>query len=591
MTMVLERTRTRRLLAVALAAFIALTSAPAVEALGRMVPVIVEARDAKTAADLTETYFGEVDQALPIVGAVSAKVPENFIDDIAARAIVVADRPMKLTSSSYGEGLVSAYPAEIGAANLWQRDVTGKGVTVAMIDTGVSNVPDLAGSVVAEANFSRERGYADRYGHGTFQAGLIVGNGASSDGRYVGVAPDARLFSVKVANAAGETSLSQVLAGIQLVDTARDRFDIRVALLALSSGSPLPPELDPLTRALRVLWAHNVVVVVPAGNDGPGEETITSPGEDPVLITTGSVDDHATNDVSDDTVSDFSSRGPTRWGDLKPDFAAPGAHLVSLRAPGSTVDAENPSARVEDAYFKGSGTSMAAAVTAGAAALLLQAHPDYTPDHVKAVLQGTATELDADPLAVGSGVIDVADAVDVSTEDLDLPDVPEVDDENVHGKAKDFLWTHDEDGVWRWVARSWAARSWDARSWDARSWADKDWDKLETNARSWAARSWDARSWDARSWDARSWAARSWAARSWAARTWAARSWAARSWSDADWEARSWAARSWAARSWSARSWSARTWSARSWSDVQWSARSWSARTWSSRSWSAQRWA
>jgi serine protease AprX len=450
---------------------------------------------------------------------------------------------------------------------------------VALVDTGVAAVPDLADRVIATANFSDETSHEDTYGHGTFQAGLIAGDGSSSGGAYTGVAPEADLLSVKVAGADGSTSLGQVLAGVQLVDSAADRFNVRVLLLAVDSESPLPPDLDPLSWALRTVWSHGVVVVVPAGNNGGEPGSIAAPGEDPWLLTAGSVDDQGTPDVSDDTVAHSTGTGPTRWGDEKPEIAAPGEHLVSVRAPGSTVDAQNPGAVVGDDYFRGSGTSMSAAVTAGAAALLVQARPELSPDEVKMLFQATAQPIpDGDAASIGAGVVDAAAAVAFDGELPDLPSLPDL------GEAEEpftppglrYDWRRDEDGVWRWdsdkanVSSGQDQARGDAE-WNARRWADVEW----------AARRWAQADWAARQWAARQWAARQWAARRWAARQWSARQWNARQWSMDEWNARQWSARQWSADEWEARQWSARQWSARQWSARQWSARQWSARQWS----------
>lgn len=606
-----------------LMALVALMSAasPAAAATEQLISLIVSGRDAVSTAVLTESVGGRVEQVLPIIDGVVAEVPASRVGELSRMAQVVPDRAMRLQNESYGAELANTYPREVGADQMWASGNTGEGVTVAVIDTGVADVPDLRGNVIAAANLTEERTFVDTYGHGTFQAGLIAGNGASSDGARRGVAPGADLLSVKVADATGQTSLGQVLTAVQLVDSAADRFNVRVALLALDSGSPLPPEIDPLSRALRALWSHGVVVVVPAGNGGPAEGTIASPGNDPVLLTVGSVNDQGTPSVSDDTVSEFSARGPTFWDDEKPDLAAPGEHLVSLRAPGSTVDAENPNARMGDAYFKGSGTSMAAAVTAGAAALLLAERPELSPDDVKALMMATATPVPAgDATTTGAGVPSLIDAAG-ATELPELPDAPDMGPPTAPFTPPGlrFGWYPSEDGVhlWSpqrvaarsWAARSWAdavwenawgARSWAGRSWAGRSWADDEWSDLQDEAAEWFARSWAGRSWAARQWAGRSWAARSWTgsgysaddwmARQWAARSWTARSWTARSWTGEAWEARSWTGRSWAGRSWTEDEWAARQWAARSWSARSWSARSWSGRSWSARSWSGRSW-
>jgi len=604
----------RALAAFVVALALAVSSMPAAQALGRMVSVIVEASSAKEAADLTQGAHGTVNNYLPIVNGVEARVPSSRLADLSTRALVFPDRAMHLQGNNYGGNLVSAYPTEVGAQSLWHGQNAGAGVTVALVDTGIADVPDLADHVVARANFTKETSFLDTFGHGTFEAGLVAGDGTSSGGRYVGVAPDANLMSVKVADSSGSTSLGQVLAGIQLVDFSAQRFNVRVLLLPLDSASPFPPEIDPLSRALRTAWAHGVVVVVPAGNDGPGASTIASPGNDPVLLTAGSVNDMGTSDVSDDQVSSFSSRGPTAFGEDKPDVAAPGEHLVSLRAPGSTIDQQNPSAVVEDNYFKGSGTSMSAAVTAGAAALLLSARPGLSPDEVKALLMGSATPvLDGDTESTGAGVVNAAAAVSMDDSDLALHPLPDMGDvmqpfsppglqfewRQVNGQGA-FFWAARQWAARQWAARSWsddefaarqwAARQWAARSWDARQWDGRTWDFMTWQARQWAARSWDARSWAARRWLARAWDARAWDARNWDAQSWLARQWTSRTWDGRTWDGITWDGRTWDARTWDARAWDSRTWDARAWDASGWNSRTWDGRTWDSRSWDSRTW-
>lgn len=532
---------------------------------------------------------------------------------------------------------------------------TGAGVTVALVDTGVADVADLAGRV-RHVNVSGGPA-GDGLGHGTFMAGLIAGDGSSSDGQYVGVAPAARILDVQVAQQDGTTSLTQVLAGLQAVANAAvsDRT-IKVVSLALSTGSPMPPKSDPLARALDTLWARGLTVVVAAGNDGPDQGTVTSPGADPTLITVGSVDEHGTSARTDDTVSDFSSRG-TQFGTMKPDLVAPGRSLVSTRAPGSTADVENPQSRVGDAYFTGSGTSMAEAVTAGAAAVLLGTRSALTPDAVKTLLVRDAYDTVGltKALGAGAGGLDLGAAVDdapsVSLRHSSRSGSAKADD--AYGPAAEDAeawaafqqaWTAGDleavSAAWvllspqtrKWaatafaqalvtqdpgmdadeyaaltaLARSWATQDWDARSWAndsfvarswaARSWAARSWAIDDWAARSWADSSFTARSWAQQDWSARSWAdaqftARSWAARSWAARSWAEDTWTARSWAQVDWLAFAWTARSWAARSWASDAWEARSWSARSWSARSWADFSWTARSWAVGTWTARAWA
>ncbi len=255
--------------------------------------------------------------------------------------------------------------------------------------------------------------WLDSYGHGTFVAGLIAGNGASSNGAYTGEAPGAGLVSVKVAGASGQTDLATVIVGVGW--TIANQSNDNISVLNMSLGY-LPVEstvLDPLDQAVEKAWESGITVVASAGNSGPGNGTVLSPGDDPLVITTGAVDDGAQANPSSDTMTTFSSVGPTNpdgW--FKPDLVTSGRSVVSLRVPGSTIDTANPSARVGSANFVGSGTSFSSAITSGAAALLIAADPSYTPNTVKGTLLGTtAPGPVGDPFVDGHGILNVAAAV------------------------------------------------------------------------------------------------------------------------------------------------------------------------------------
>jgi serine protease AprX len=561
--------------------------------------------------------------ALPIVDGLLARVPADEVGDLSdhpgVRAVTDADRPLKVRAAEQVPGLGWASGAQPLAA---MSDAFGGessppnapniGVAVGVLDTGIAASGDLAGRVVASADLSGEWSFTDSYGHGTFMAGLIAGSGQG--GGPAGVAPGADLVDLKVAGADGATTLGQVLAALQLADAARDRFNLRV--LNISLGAPADdPATAPLTEAVERLWADGITVVAASGNEGGGTE---APGLDPYVLTVGAVD-------AAGVVPAWSSRGTDFAGRAKPDLVAPGVGLVGLRAPGSTIDLANPSARVGERYFRGSGTSMSTAVVAGAAAVVAAAHPDWGPDRVKAALTGTAAPL-GQPAGVrgnagvvprtdgaGAGALDLPAAVGVGTvapANADLfplrtvgraggPRDPEaVDglDWRAGGGGPDGLrWAPagglpgptpgaDDTDAWTahpwlsggWTAASWASKSWAAQQWLARAWAARRWAATGLVPAGWAALQW---SWGGLraaaldgiglggpvDWLARSWAARSWAQRAWSSDDLAARSWAARSWAELAWEARSWAARSWAAIDWTARSWASRRWTAGAW--------------------------
>ncbi|MGH2783693.1 MAG: S8 family peptidase [Actinomycetota bacterium] len=458
-----------------------------------LVPVVATGHDVADAARAVRSVGGRVTSSFPFIGGVAAQVPADRVAELSRIIDVSTDRALHVRSASFASAPDTAFPHEVGAVDAWPQ-TTGRGVGVALVDTGVAPVPDLLDHLVAVADVTPEKNPLDRFGHGTFMAGLLAGDGTSSEGRYTGVAPDASLVSIKVAVSDGSTTLGTVLAGLQLVHGARHMFNIRVVLLAMSAPSTVAPERDPLSRALRKLWDDGIFVVVPAGNDGPGSGTVDSPGNDPMLMTAGAVDDLGTNDVSDDAVVDWTSRGPTTWGAAKPELAAPGAHIVSLRAPGSSIDVQNPAARVGDAYFRGSGTSMSAAITAGVATLVLSSEPELTPDQLKQRLISDATPLPGAPsAAIGAGVVHAS---------VSGPAV-------VPAPGGGTLVTR-KPGVGHWDGPFWDGRIWDGRIWDGRIWDGRIWDGRVWDGRVWDGRVWDGRVWDGRVWDGRVWDGRLW---------------------------------------------------------------------------------
>jgi serine protease AprX len=552
------------LLALSLAAVTSVATLPA-GATGTALPsaqVIVTslAGDASAAAAAVRAAGGRVVASLSLIGGVSAQLPAGTV--LAPSYRVVPNAPLEVAGKGKGvSGAPSTARETVAPGLLAARN--GEGVTVAVVDTGVADVPDLKGRVT-HVDVTGD-GKGDDYGHGTFVAGVVAGDGTSSDGAYAGVAPGAQILDVRVADKNGRTSLSTVLQGLQQV---AKHDDVDVVNLSLASGSPLPYQIDPLSQALEALWRRGVTVVVPSGNEGPDSGTVTAPGTDPVLLTVGGLDESGDAVRGNDVVADWSGRGPAPQGVAKPDLVAPGSHLVSLRAPGSKVDKANPKSRVGDNYFRGSGTSFSTAVTSGAVAILLQDR-DLTPGQVKALVTGTAYKTVAGgPDATGAGGLDVTAALAApAPTDPGTGLAPIPGDPAVWSAFLDALISGD---------RAAAASSWSQLSVEARNWAASSWSSLSPEARNWAASSWSARNWAGPDGTAEEWLARNWAARNWAARNWSARNWAEDEWS----------ARNWAARNWAGEDWEARNWSARNWADSEWAARNWSARNWSARNWS-----
>ena len=292
----------------------------------------------------------------------------------------------------------------VGSTSLQDQGFAGAGTTVAIIDSGIASVPALDGVVVHQENMSAAPDEGDQFGHGTFVAGIVHAT-----------APAAKIVSVKLSGADGSVDVSQVLAALQWVVLNRDRYNIKVVNLSFGNDSKQSWHVSPLNYAVQRAWDAGIVVVVAAGNAGPLNGTVTKPGDDPVAISVGASDDNGTTALGDDTIPDFVSRGPTPDGLAKADLVAPGTHIESLRAPGSTIDTSHPEARVGDAGFRGSGTSFATPIVAGIAAQMLSADASLSPDQVKYGLIQGAQQIDGDATAQGTGSVRAGRALQLAT--------------------------------------------------------------------------------------------------------------------------------------------------------------------------------
>lgn len=430
-----------------------------------------------------------------------------------------------------------------GATSLWQRGITGAGVDVALIDTGVAPVSGLSHSlkvvVGPDLSFdsqSLDLRHLDGYGHGTAMAGIIAGravapgNGrqyASDNTSAYGMAPDARLLSIKVADQNGAVDVSQIIAAIGWVAQYGKSFGLNVRVLNLSLGmdSKQDPRLDPLSWAAEVAWHKGIVVVASAGNSGEEVVGLTSPAYNPTIIAVGASDTRATSRPDDDVVPGWSTPGGGAVAPYRnPDVVAPGVAVVSLGVPGSVLQTAHPNARVGD-RMRGSGTSQAAAVVSGGAALLLQQRPGLTPNQMKALLTSTARSLPrVARTAQGAGTIDLAAASYARTPTASA--APrfatgtgslEAARGGHHLLDNDRVLTGEVD-VWGkpWNLTGWtgngstfngsvvagpgftadtvsvAGRSWAGRSWAGSTWSGRSWASLTFSGRSWAGKGWSS---------------------------------------------------------------------------------------------------
>src|SRR4051812_43319007 len=396
---------------------------PALRAAHGTVGVIVQG--AASVESSVRRMGGRVTHSLPLIGGFSAQVPAGDVPRIAripGTTSITLDRPTHVQSApgTYNN-LPSVYKKATNGDKLSSLGARGQGVTVALIDTGVTALPDLAGAIKPVVgptgpaqcvNFTAEPTCDDSYGHGTFMAGIIAGNGMSSNGKYAGMAPAAAVLSLKIAGATGASDVSTIIAAIQWVVTAAPTYNIRVLNLSLGTNSTQSYTIDPLDYAVEKAWQAGIVVDVAASNRGPGAYTISDPANDPFVITVGAVDDKGTQGLNDDVLPNFSGRGPTAADGLaKPDVVAPGGHIVSLAAPGAAITTQFPSTMTAP-YRRGSGTSMATAVVTGLVAQMISANPTLSPDRVKFMLTRTARpDASTDRMAVGSGIVDGAAAM------------------------------------------------------------------------------------------------------------------------------------------------------------------------------------
>ncbi|MDQ3385115.1 MAG: S8 family peptidase [Actinomycetota bacterium] len=488
---------------------------------GPPVDVIVTGDPARIAGAV-EATGGVVTGRLELVGGVTATLPEGRLGAVRHAPGVetlTVDGAVRVQGQLDSKGLVrSVYGAATHATTLSGAGVTGEGVTVALIDTGVADVPDLAGRVrpVVDpvtgrtapcVDFSGEGHCGDSYGHGTFMAGIIIGDGSASDGKFVGMAPGADLVSLKVAGRDGSSDVSTVIAAIQWAVANAERHGIRVINLSLGTDATQSWEVDPFNYAVERAWDAGITVIVSASNFGPAPGTIAKPGDDPWVVTVGAVDDRGTVATADDRLPDFTSRGPTADGEAKPDIVAPGARVVSLRAPGSAVDEQLPG--VIDAHHRrGSGTSMATAVVSGGAALLLERNPTWTPDQVKEALRSTAQRSGAsdDPLAVGAGLVDLA-AADGSTSAPTTVDRAHSSGLGRLDASRGSVRVRSDDLLGTVLDSTLTAQ---LLLWDPAGFTTGGWDS-ETMATSsllvhrWRTTTWQGNSWQGNSWQGNSW--------------------------------------------------------------------------------------
>jgi serine protease AprX len=499
---------------------------------------------------------GRVLGDLPLVDGVSAVVPASRLRSLAdARAVdaVTADREGRFVDFVWDDTpTASTFTRTVQATSSWTRGTYGKGVGVAVLDTGVSPMPDLAGRLVHGPDLSGEGTLVDSYGHGTVMAGLVAGDGVASasraGGAFPGVAPAAHVVSVKVAGRNGVVDVSTVLEAMHWISAYREQFGIRVLNLSWGVASTQSPSVDPVNHAVQRLWAEGIVVVVAAGNSGSSAGTITKPGDDPVVLTVGAYDDKGDLEPNNDGVPQWSSRGPTATGLAKPDLVAPGRTVVSLRSPGSTIEQNNPKALLAPSYIRGSGTSQAAAVTSGAAALLLANRPSLTPDQVKALLTSTTSPIpNTSRYAQGTGRLQLEAAVaapaPTAVQTLSASGLGSIDASRGNqrvvascGGAQVEIRGEIDVRCQPWDGSRWSGSRWSSDAWTGVAWKGAEWTGVAWKGVAWTDAAWDGVAWKGGTWTSGSW----YGTGGWTGDTTAGSPWTGVAWKDASWSGVAW---------------------------------------------------
>jgi serine protease AprX len=463
-----------------------------------------------------------------------------------------------------------------GAQNWWDSGYTGQGIDVALIDTGVSPVEGLntPGKIVYGPDLSLESQSPalrnlDTNGHGTFMAGLIAGRdstvtapfSAAPASAYRGMAPGARIVSLKVGTADGGVDVSQVIAAINwVIQHAKDPgFNIRVISLSYGTNSTQSYTVDPLAYAAEQAWKKGIVVVAAAGNTGyqrgnsaPG---LANPAYNPYVMGVGGYDYMGTLSYSDDKVGDYSASSAGCGAACKnPDFLADGSHMQGLRVPNGYLDATHPEGRIGDRFFRGSGTSEATAIAAGSIALVLQKYPNLKPDQVKRFITDNGKKIGgADTQAQGAGEIEIdlmamksppayAQKFTNSTGTGSLEKARGTD----HLSRDGVVLSGEKDIFGKpFVAATMAAATASGSSWSGGTW----------NGSSWSGSTWSGSTWSGSTWSGNTWSGSSWSGNTWSGNTWSGSSWSGSSWSGNSWSGSSWSGNSWSGGSWQGATW------------------------------------
>ncbi|OZM56499.1 hypothetical protein CIB95_12040 [Lottiidibacillus patelloidae] len=474
------------------------------------VNVIVSKKPGSTGVLETAKLLGAtIKSEWEFINTFSAEIKVSLLDELAAHeGVLVINEDSKIvstgfdvTNSSDVAAIQNTYNSAVQVEGAWARGITGKGVTVAVVDSGVSQSERndfgerLIGRVTLNSNVQ------DEFGHGTHVASIIAGDGTASNGKYVGIAPGANILSVKYSNANGMSTEADLVDALQWIFENRQDYNIRVVNISSTVGTKSRYTESATAAAVELLWASGVVVVTSSGNNGYDScSTCSAPANDPFVITVGAVDDNGTEYLGDDFQKPWSSKGVTMSGVSKPEVMAPGTNIVAYMPYGNNRNVK-PENVVDGAYFKMGGTSMAAPVVSGVVALMLEANPDLTPNQIKWILQATGRDylefkdrflrqlskeqkdnLDIDNVhhsyrAYSSGDYGIvnADAAVYYAVNYQTSSIPSA---NMNFTFSPMIWGNDSNVTFSnatWSNATWSNATWSNATWSNATWSNATW--------------------------------------------------------------------------------------------------------------------
>jgi serine protease AprX len=460
-----------------------------------------------------------VRQQFNAIDGVEANLTGKVILHLAKQGLVtsvLANEAVQKSAVNLPVYSTQLWPWTINAAVDWTNG-TPKAPTIAVVDSGIdpSHTADFGNRLLGQVNMvasSTGNSAGDGYGHGTFVAGIAAGSAPA----YAGVAPKANLLSVDVMNDQGMASVADVIHACDWILANKSTYNIQVANFSLHSVNKASVLFDPLDAAVEKLWLNGVVVVAASGNYATDAQNTASgvnfaPGNDPFVITVGATDIGSSISASDDSVAPWSAWGYTPDGFMKPDIGAPGRYMVGPVPAKGILALQRPDHVVAPGYMQLSGTSFAAPVVAGAAAMIMAQHPTWTPDQIKGALMVTAVpEPGVIKGALGVGEVDIVKSRTFNR--MTIPN-PNAGLNQFIAKAANGSAVFNA-AAWQSAAKSNAA--WNSAAWSSAAWSDAAWSSAAWSDAAWSDAAWASVAYGSAAWSDAAWSDAAWSDAAWA---------------------------------------------------------------------------